>query len=71
MFDVFTKKSFKVKKPLKKNNNMEAVLNVQAKKLTRTKFMGGDTVTEEDSKVYFSLLQNKQEIIEYPEAKLL
>jgi hypothetical protein len=71
MYDVLKKKSFKVKMPLKKNNNMDAVLNVQAKKLTRTKFMGGDTVTEEDSKVYFSLLQNKQEIIDYPEAKLL
>jgi glutathionyl-hydroquinone reductase len=35
---------------------MDAVLNVQAKKLSRSKFMGGDSVTEEDSKVYFSLL---------------
>lgn len=50
---------------------MEPVLNVQAKKLTRTKFMGGDTVTEEDSKVYFSLLQNKKEILDYPDPKLL
>lgn len=50
---------------------MEPVLNVQAKKLTRTKFMGGDTVTEEDSKVYFSLLQNKKEILDYPDSKLL
>ena len=69
MYDVFTKKQFKGKKPQK--NNMEAVLNVQAKKLTRSKFMGGDKVSEEDSKVYFSLLQNKQEVIEYPDAKLL
>jgi hypothetical protein len=35
---------------------MEAVLNVQAKKLSRSKFMGGESVSEEDSKVYFSLI---------------
>jgi hypothetical protein len=35
---------------------MEAVLNVQAKKLSRSKFMGGESVSEEDPKVYFSLI---------------
>jgi hypothetical protein len=35
---------------------MEAVLNIQAKKLSRSKFMGGESVSEEDSKVYFSLI---------------
>jgi hypothetical protein len=35
---------------------MEAVLNIQAKKLSRSKFLGGESVSEEDSKVYFSLI---------------
>ena len=46
-------------------------MNVHAKKLTKTKFMAGDIVTEEDAKIYFNLVKQKQEILDYNNPKLL
>ncbi len=51
--------------------NKEKVLSVYAKKLTNTKFLNGQTITEEDMKVYFTLQDYKDAILIFDNPKFL
>lgn len=51
--------------------NKEKVLSIYAKKLANTKFLNGQTITEEDMKVYFTLQDYKDAILNFNNPKFL